>query len=76
MVIALAIPSFILGLGVSIGAWVVKVYVPRMSHFIRLITFIRISEMASTTLLVIAWLSMQVLVDAFITSTFISGRAA
>ncbi|KAI9463138.1 hypothetical protein HD554DRAFT_2027300, partial [Boletus coccyginus] len=55
VVIVLAIPSFILGMACSIEAWIIKV----------------LSELPRITPLVIAWLSMQVAVDAFITTTLI-----
>jgi hypothetical protein len=55
MVILLAIPSFILGMTCSIEAWIIKF----------------LSELPRITPLVIAWLSMQVVVDAFITTTLV-----
>ncbi|KAF8553140.1 hypothetical protein OG21DRAFT_1414869, partial [Imleria badia] len=55
VVILLAIPSFILGMACSIEAWIIKV----------------LSELPRITPLVIAWLSMQVVVDTFITVTLI-----
>jgi len=55
VVILVAIPSFILGMACSIEAWIIKV----------------LSELPRITPLVIAWLSMQVIVDAFITITLI-----
>ncbi|KAG6371817.1 hypothetical protein JVT61DRAFT_9178 [Boletus reticuloceps] len=55
VVILLAIPSFVLGVACSIEAWIIKV----------------LSELPRLTPLVIAWLSMQVIVDAFITITLI-----
>ncbi|KAH0832972.1 hypothetical protein J3R83DRAFT_11950 [Lanmaoa asiatica] len=53
VVIALAIPSFILGMTCAIKAWIIKV----------------LSELPRITPLVIAWLSMQFVVDTFITTT-------
>ncbi|KAH0832958.1 hypothetical protein J3R83DRAFT_11934 [Lanmaoa asiatica] len=55
VVIVLAIPSFILGMTCAIKAWIIKV----------------LSELPRITPLVIAWLSMQVAADAFITATLI-----
>lgn len=40
IVITLAIPSFVLGLSVSIECWVIGVYVSRMNYFVRLITLV------------------------------------
>ncbi|KIJ62389.1 hypothetical protein HYDPIDRAFT_136040 [Hydnomerulius pinastri MD-312] len=55
IVIVLAIPSFALGMACGIRAWMIKV----------------LSELPSITPMVIAWLAMQVVVDAFITGTLI-----
>ncbi|KAL4066318.1 hypothetical protein V8B97DRAFT_2025476 [Scleroderma yunnanense] len=55
IVIAMAIPSFALGMACGIKAWIIKVLgdLPRINN------------------LVIAWLAMQVIVDTFITVTLI-----
>ncbi|KAN0073598.1 hypothetical protein V8E55_012205 [Tylopilus felleus] len=53
--ILLAIPSFILGLMCSVEAWAIRF----------------LSELPRLTPLVIAWLSMQVVVDTFITTTLV-----
>lgn len=71
VVILLAIPSFILGVICSIEAWIIKVYVFRILYYLGLIMVISLSELPRITPLVIAWLSMQVIVDAFITSTLV-----
>ncbi|KAG9312358.1 hypothetical protein JVU11DRAFT_7678 [Chiua virens] len=55
VVISLAIPSFVLGLACSIGATIIKV----------------MAELPDITSLAIAWLSMQVIADTFITITLI-----
>ncbi|KAN0073600.1 hypothetical protein V8E55_012207 [Tylopilus felleus] len=55
VVIMLAIPSFVLGMTCGIEAWIIKV----------------LSELPRITPLVTAWLSMQVVVDFFITGTLI-----
>ncbi|KAI6021031.1 hypothetical protein EDC04DRAFT_2735066 [Pisolithus marmoratus] len=52
-VIALAIPSFALGVACGIKAWIIQV----------------LSELSQLNNLVTAWLAMQVLIDLFITAT-------